>query len=78
MLVATRRQHDPLHEMTPRQLEVLALIVEGRSNTAIARQLTISAKAVVQHTSHIYEHLGLATSGDDHRRVLAVIRYLSR
>ncbi|WP_396657780.1 response regulator [Microbacterium sp.] len=64
--------------LTPRQQEVLALIAEGRSNAWIASRLVVSEKAVVQHTSHIYDALGLAVDADDHRRVLAVIRYLSR
>jgi DNA-binding NarL/FixJ family response regulator len=63
--------------LTDRQLDVLALMAEGRSNAGIARTLSISEKAVVQHTSHIYDELGLAASQDDHRRVLAVVRYLT-
>jgi DNA-binding NarL/FixJ family response regulator len=57
---------------------VLALIAEGRTNAAIARRLAITEKAVVQHASRIYDLLGLAAGGEDHRRVLAVVRYLSR
>jgi len=63
--------------LTPRQQEVLALMAEGRSNTAIAQSLFISEKAVVQHTSQIYDRLGLHDDNRDHRRVLAVVRYLS-
>jgi DNA-binding NarL/FixJ family response regulator len=64
--------------LTPRQTEVLALMAQGHSNTAIARGLTISEKAVVQHTSQIYDRLGLFAEDDDtHRRVCAVIRYLA-
>lgn len=62
--------------LTPRQLEVLGLMAEGRSNAAIAAQLVLSEKAIVQHTSNIYDALGLPLDADDHRRVLAVIRYL--
>ena len=58
---------------------MLALIAEGRSNAAIARQLGIAEKTVVQHTSLVYDDLGLPLdSDDDHRRVLAVVRYLAR
>ena len=57
--------------------EVLELMAQGRSNAAIAEQLTISEKAVVAHVSRIYDVLGLANRHDDHRRVLAVVRYLS-
>jgi DNA-binding NarL/FixJ family response regulator len=56
---------------------VLELMAQGRSNAAIAEQLTISEKSVVAHVSRIYDLLGLAASPDDHRRVLAVVRYLS-
>lgn len=62
--------------LTPRQLEVLGLMAEGRSNAGIAAQLVLSEKAIVQHTSNIYDALGLPLDADDHRRVLAVIRYL--
>ncbi len=78
MVRRSQRDHDGIDRLTARQREVLALIAEGRSNAAISRLLTISEKAVVQHTSHIYDELGLVPSGDDHRRVLAVIRYLNR
>lgn len=78
LMMARARQgtHD-LSRLTDRQLDVLALMAEGRSNAFIARTLFISEKAVVQHTSHIYGALGLASSEDDHRRVLAVVRYLA-
>jgi DNA-binding NarL/FixJ family response regulator len=72
------RSHTALARPTPRQGEVLALIAEGRTNAAIARLLAITEKAVVQHASRIYDVLGLAAGGEDHRRVLAVVRYLSR
>ena len=72
-----RGHHDALDRLTPRQQQVLALMSEGRTNASIARTLSITERAVVQHTSHIYDELDLAPSDDDHRRVLAVIRYLS-
>ncbi|HWF74847.1 MAG TPA: response regulator transcription factor [Solirubrobacteraceae bacterium] len=78
MLARARRDRDAIEQLTPRQAEVLALLAEGRSNAAIARRLVISEKAVVQHVSRIYDQLGLAPSEDDHRRVLAVARYLAR
>ncbi|MPY93922.1 MAG: response regulator [Acidimicrobiia bacterium] len=77
MVARARGDHDALDRLTPRQQEVLALMAEGRTNASIARALSISERAVVQHTSHIYGELGLAVSDDDHRRVLAVIRYLT-
>ena len=72
-----RRAEGAVERLTPRQRDVLTLIAEGRSNAAIARALTIAEKTVVQHTSQIYDQLGLFASDDDHRRVLAVLRYLA-
>lgn len=67
----------PIGSLTPRQLEVLGLMAEGRSNARIAARLGTSEKAIVQHTSRIYDAFGLPVDADDHRRVLAVIRFLS-
>ena len=77
MMARARGERDELARLTPRQHEVLALMAEGRSNAAIARRLAVSDRAVVQHTSHIYDELGLPPSDDDHRRVLAVVKYLA-
>ncbi|MGR7027170.1 response regulator transcription factor [Geodermatophilus sp. URMC 62] len=77
VVARARGRREALDRLTPRQRQVLALMSEGRTNAAIARTLSITERAVVQHTSHIYDELGLAPSDDDHRRVLAVIRYLS-
>jgi DNA-binding NarL/FixJ family response regulator len=77
-MMARPRRDDLLDQLTPRQLEVLALMAAGRSNGAIAEQLTLTTKAVARHVSHIYETLGLEPAEEDHRRVLAVVRYLSR
>jgi DNA-binding NarL/FixJ family response regulator len=77
MVARARTDHDALRRLTPRQQQVLVLMAEGRSNASIARDLVISEKAVIQHTSRIYDELRLPVSGDDHRRVLAVVRYLS-
>lgn len=65
-----------VRELTPRQREVLAYMAEGRSNAWIGHRLVLTEKAIVQHTSNIYDALGLPVAADDHRRVLAVIRYL--
>lgn len=78
MMLQTTPREDPIARLGPRRRQVLALIAEGRTNAAIARSLTISEKAVVAHTSGIYDALGLAPGQDDHRRVLAVVRYLNR
>lgn len=77
MLNRARQSDRALEALTPRQAEVLRLVAEGRSNAAIARRLVITEKAVVNHISRIYEQLGLVESPDDHRRVLAVARYLA-
>ncbi|GAA4890542.1 response regulator transcription factor [Tessaracoccus lubricantis] len=66
----------PVRRLTPRQREVLGLMAEGRSNAWIAKRLFLTEKAVVQHTSNIYDAMGLPVTADDHRRVLAVVRYL--
>jgi DNA-binding NarL/FixJ family response regulator len=72
------RRDDPVDRLTPRQRAVLELMAEGRSNAAIAQQLFLTEKAVSKHVSHVYDELGLAPCADDHRRVLAVMRYLDR
>jgi DNA-binding NarL/FixJ family response regulator len=77
LATASDRSDDPLHRLTVRQLDVLTLLAEGRSNAAIAQRLSITEKSVVAHVSRIYDELGLPAHADDHRRVLAVIRYLS-
>ncbi len=78
MVAHARGERDGVGRLTARQVEVLTLMAEGRSNTSIARTLTITDKAVAQHVSHIYELLNLPMSEDDHRRVLAVTQFLSQ
>jgi DNA-binding NarL/FixJ family response regulator len=78
MLTRARHDNTALDRLTPRQTDVLTLLAQGRSNAAIARILRISEKAVVAHVSAIYKALDLADTDEDHRRVLAVIRYLTR
>jgi DNA-binding NarL/FixJ family response regulator len=72
------RADDLVGRLTARQREVLGLMAEGRSNAAIAAELVIAEKSVARHTSHIYDALGIDHSEQDHRRVLAVVRYLAR
>jgi len=67
----------PIDRLTRRQLEVLSLMAEGHSNAAIARLCYISEKAVVQHTSQIYDRLDLPNEAALHRRVHAVVIYLA-
>ncbi|MEU7827484.1 response regulator transcription factor [Nonomuraea sp. NPDC049129] len=71
-----RRRRGPLERLSPREREVLALMAEGRSNTAIARELVISEAAVGKHIGNILTKLDLPPAEDDHRRVLAVVTYL--
>lgn len=66
----------PLDVLTERELEVLALMAEGRSNQAICERVHVSAKTVEGYVSSIFSKLGLETTPDDHRRVLAVVAYL--
>ena len=77
MMARARGDSEPLQRLTSRQLEVLALMAEGRTNAYIARTLCVSERAVVQHTSHIYDELDLPDTDENHRRVLAVLRYLA-
>ena len=66
----------PLGHLTPREREVLALMAEGRSNSAIAARLVVTVGAVENHITAIFDKLGLRAEPEDHRRVLAVLRYL--
>ena len=75
-LFARRRRRDPLETLSPREREVLGLMAEGRTNLAIGRALVVGQGAVEKHISAIFTKLALPPSGDDHRRVLAVLRYL--
>jgi DNA-binding NarL/FixJ family response regulator len=67
-----------LSALTPREREVLGLMAEGKTNTAIARSLVVTAGAVEKHISNIFSKLDLPATDEDHRRVLAVLAYLRR
>jgi DNA-binding NarL/FixJ family response regulator len=75
-LVAARRREDPLAVLSAREREVLSLLAEGRSNAGIAQQLWITEGTVEKHVSSILTKLGLPEAEEDHRRVLAALRYL--
>ena len=75
-LFAASKRTESLGSLTGREREVLALIAEGRSNTAIAASLFISPGVVEKHVASIFAKLGLAPSDSDNRRVIAAIRYL--
>ncbi|GII58723.1 DNA-binding response regulator [Planotetraspora thailandica] len=71
-----RRNSDPLERLTPREHQVLALIAEGRSNAGIAEALVVTESAVGKHINNIFTKLDLPSADKDHRRVLAVLRFL--
>ncbi|WP_442901985.1 response regulator [Geodermatophilus sp. FMUSA9-8] len=75
-LFARRRGDDPVRRLTPREREVLGLIAEGHSNTAIARTLVVTPGAVEKHTQRIFAKLGLAPDEDRNSRVMATLAYL--
>lgn len=70
------QQRDPLARLTPRELEVITLMAQGRSNAGICDALVLSAGAVEKHIASIFAKLDLAPATDDHRRVLAVLAFL--
>jgi DNA-binding NarL/FixJ family response regulator len=76
-LERARNVHDGLARLTRRQREVLGLLARGLSNSAIATALVITEKSVVEHVSNVYEALGIPQTGEEHRRVLAVLRFLA-
>jgi DNA-binding NarL/FixJ family response regulator len=76
LLVRRQRREDPLERLTPRELQVLNLMAEGRSNTGIVEALHVSPSAVEKYVTNIFLKLDLPPTGTDHRRVLAVLKYL--
>lgn len=75
-LLAGQRRQDPLQALTARERQLLGLMAEGHSNTAIARQLVLSNSAVEKHIGNVFAKLGLPPDDAQHRRVLAVLAYL--
>jgi DNA-binding NarL/FixJ family response regulator len=75
-LVSAKRRDDPLAVLSARELEVLALMAEGRSNAGIAARLWVTEGTVEKHVRSILTKLNLLETGDDHRRVLAVVTFL--
>ena len=76
-LLARRSRDEPMARLTGREREVLELMAEGRSNSAIAQRLFVTEKSVSKHSTSIFAKLDLAPSDDDNRRVLAVLAYLN-
>jgi DNA-binding NarL/FixJ family response regulator len=76
LLLGRSREHDPLDELTGREREVLELMAEGRSNESISERLYLTPRTVESHVRSIFLKLGLPPTRGDHRRVLAVLKYL--
>jgi DNA-binding NarL/FixJ family response regulator len=76
-LLGRRAREEPLTRLSAREREVLELMAQGRSNSAIAQRLFVTEKAVSKHSTSIFTKLDLAPSDDDNRRVLAVLAYLN-
>ena len=76
LMLGRRRREDPLATLTPREREVLGLMAEGRSNSAMAEALVVSERAVEKHVTAILSKLDLPPAAEDHRRVLAVLTFL--
>jgi DNA-binding NarL/FixJ family response regulator len=77
-LLGRGRRNDPIERLTPREREVLMLMAEGRSNTAIGREMVVTDGAVEKHVRNIFTKLDLPPDDEQHRRVLAVLTYLQK
>jgi DNA-binding NarL/FixJ family response regulator len=77
-MLGRRRREDPLDALTPREREVLALMAEGYSNSAIAAKLVVTERAVEKHVTNVFSKLGFGSEPDHHRRVLAVLTFVRR
>ena len=75
-MLGRRRREDPLDELTPREREVLGLMAEGYSNSAIAARLVVTERAVEKHVTNVFSKLGFGSAPDYHRRVLAVLTFV--
>jgi DNA-binding NarL/FixJ family response regulator len=75
-MLGRRSRESPLAELTPRELEVLAAMAEGKSNTGIAEELVVTEAAIEKHVTSIFRKLGLGPTMTEHRRVVAVLTYM--
>jgi DNA-binding NarL/FixJ family response regulator len=75
-MLGRRRHSTPIERLSPRELDVLAAMAEGKSNRGIGRALSISQPVVEKHITNIFQKLGLGPAEDEHRRLLAVLSYL--
>lgn len=78
LMLGRRGVGGPLDALTPREADVLQRMAEGRTNRAISAELFFSERAVERHVTAIFEKLGLTNTGEDHRRVLAVLAWVNR
>lgn len=76
-LIGARSRESPFESLTPRERDVLALMAEGRTNVGIARRLWVSERTIETHVANLMIKLGLDSSDEDHRRVLAVLAFLN-
>lgn len=77
-MLGRRRNDDPLEQLSDREREVLELMAEGRTNRAISTELVVTDSTVEKHVTNIFDKLDLDATPVDHRRVLAVLKYLER
>jgi DNA-binding NarL/FixJ family response regulator len=77
-MLGRRKANSPIDQLSPRELDVLAAMAEGKSNRGIAQALVVSQAAVEKHVTNIFHKLGLDPAESEHRRVLAVLAYLRR
>jgi DNA-binding NarL/FixJ family response regulator len=77
-LMRRERPDDPINELTQREREVMELMAQGRTNQGIAEAMVVTVAAVEKHVTSIFSKLGLPAGGTDHRRVLAVLKFLER
>jgi DNA-binding NarL/FixJ family response regulator len=75
--VRSRARHSPLEHLTPREMDVLSEIAQGKNNAAVATSLVLSERAVEKHINSLFSKLGLGEEPDVHRRVKAVLLYLA-
>jgi DNA-binding NarL/FixJ family response regulator len=76
VLISPTRRDDPVSELTAREREVLALVAEGRSNASIASSLVVAERTVETHMRSIFQKLRIPDTGDEHRRVMAVLAFM--
>jgi DNA-binding NarL/FixJ family response regulator len=77
-MLGRRKANGPIDQLSPREIDVLAAMAEGKSNRGIAQALVVTTAAVEKHVTNIFHKLGLDPAESEHRRVLAVLAYIRR